>query len=231
MSGPGGEHIDLWVIDLDQWAASSLDPTLLTERDREQARRLRSPGGGGRLLARRSATRAVLGRSLGAEPAGLAISRRCPTCGADDHGAPFLEGRPEQFSVSSCGGVAVVAVSGSAVGVDVETVSTERTAPLPRAAMVNGEQRALDALPEEDHGPAFLRLWTIKEAALKAGGRSLADDPATIDATQLLTADAGVVDDGSHRWHVRLLDVDHPVGGPVILALADEHGLPVVRRS
>jgi len=52
------------------------------------------------------------------------------------------------------------------------------------------------ALAPGRQGPGFLRLWTAKEAVLKASGRSLADDPATIEVADLLEGDAAEVVDG-----------------------------------
>ncbi len=222
------------MIDLDRWAETSLDPTSLPAADRQAAARLQDPVASLRLLARRSATRAVLAGGLGGDPATLVIERRCPTCGSDQHGRPSLgPGDPgyradppdrihPEFSVSSSDGTAVVAVSTRPVGVDLE-VERPTVAPLP-VALTPNERLRVGALGPDQAGPAFLRLWTAKEAVLKASGRSLADDPATVEVGGLLDHDVAVVVDGTGTWTVRHLALEDPAGQRVILAVADGGG-------
>ena len=101
---------------------------------------------------------------------------------------------PVEFSVSSSDGLAVVAVSEGPVGVDLE-IAHGHGAPQPAALTVR-EQAGVAALAPGRRGVGFLRLWTAKEAVLKASGRSLADDPATIEVADLLEGDAAEVVDG-----------------------------------
>lgn len=228
-AGGAAEPISLWVVDLDQWESRGLDPATLSRRDRWQAGRLRDPRLGHRLLARRSVTRTILSRALDTGAADLVISRSCPTCGSSDHGRPTVEGSPLVFSVSSSGAVAAVAIAAGPVGVDIEIERSE-VDPQP-AALTGDEQRRIAAMPAERRGSGFFRLWTAKEAVIKAGGGTLARDPATVDVAGILAADQVMADDGDRQWQVRLLMVDRRPEGPVVLALADAAGSPVVRRS
>ena len=224
------ERIDLWVVDLDRWSGTAPDPALLTDQDRARAARLRDPVAGRRLLARRAATRSVVAGELALDVGELVIDRRCPTCGGSDHGRPFVRGADRAFSVSSSGPIAAIAVSGQPVGVDVELLRADVT---PAAtALCEREQRALRT-PDAGRsaGEAFLRLWTAKEAVLKAGGQGLADDPSRIDATGLLTADSATVVGDGRPWVVQLLAWDAPPGDPLVLAVADAVGAEVVRRT
>jgi len=224
-----GEQIDLFLVDLDAWAASRLDESELPTADRRQAARLRQPVQARRLLARRSATRSILARRLGADRTGLVISRLCPECGATDHGRPFVAGAPLAFSVSSSGNLAVIALSRSAVGVDIE-IAGSRTRPEPQA-MTEREQQSIASLSGERQAIGFLRLWTAKEAVLKAAGRGLGDDPSTVDAAELLWSESSVVTDGRRRWHVRQIAISDRTEETVVLALADDRGRPVSERS
>lgn len=87
-------------------------------------------------------------------------------------GKPFLSDRPEvHFSLSHSGSWAVCAVSDHPVGVDAE---------LPRCTMAMArrhfhpeELAQLDALSPHDQADALNRLWTAKEAFLKALGCGL----------------------------------------------------------
>jgi len=133
------------------------------------------------------------------------------------------------FSVTSSGAIAAVAIARSPVGVDIEI---ERSDVDPQLAALSGvEQRLLAAMPADRRGSGFFRLWTAKEAVIKAGGGTLGRDPATVDVSGILSADQVVAGDGERQWHVRQLIVDRRPEGPVVLALADAAGNPVVRRS
>jgi phosphopantetheinyl transferase len=222
-------EIEFFVVDLDAWAAAWPDDSDVAAIDRSEANRLRRPEQARRLLARRSVVRSLLAERLGTEPAGLVVSRLCPTCGATDHGKPFVSGAPVSFSVASSGGVAAFALSESAVGVDLEVEDPKLTPQ--RRAMAERELRGLAALPVGRRGTGFLRLWTAKEAVLKAAGRTLADDPSTVDVAELLWSRSAVVALGHRRWHVRHLAIDDRSEGTVLLAVADDLRRPVSMRS
>lgn len=92
------------------------------------------------------------------------------------HVAPGLP--PLSFSLTHCRGLAAVAVAAAdiAVGVDAEPL-TRRVEPLRLAQRFFTVQEA-DALAamddDEARRSAFLRLWTLKEATVKALGTGIA---------------------------------------------------------
>ncbi len=70
------------------------------------------------------------------------------------------------FSLSHCGDVVCVAVSRAKVGVDVEALSDRFQKLIPR--MLNeSEQKAYDALAQEEQLPYLAKTWTAKEAIFK----------------------------------------------------------------
>jgi 4'-phosphopantetheinyl transferase len=217
----GSLSVDLWTVDLDRWNGTRLDPRALSERDLAQAERLRDPQKVRRLLARRSVTRAVVASALGIEPRAVEIERTCPTCGSTEHGRPYVPGSNILFSVSSSGELAVVAVSVHPVGVDIELAEGD-IAPQPKS-LAPDEGRALAELPPDRRSDGFLRLWTAKEAVLKAGNRSLSDDPATIDVVAVLSSDSTPVSDNGQIWHVRHLPIRLDGGRHAIVAVAGPH--------
>jgi 4'-phosphopantetheinyl transferase len=206
-------RIDVWAVDLDRWSDLHPEFSSVTAQDRAQADRLRSPGGRRRLLARRSATRAVLAHVLGTLPSEVGIERNCPSCGSHDHGRPSVQGAPVEFSVSASGGLAVVAVSTGPVGVDLEVQrTTGRDSPVtPWGALTATERNRLEALGTDGRTLGLLRLWTAKEALLKASGRSLADNPSTIEMSDLIEGDTVVVVDATGTWTVRQITIDPAV--------------------
>ena len=222
-------RIDLWVIDLDEWAELRLDPAAVTALDRRQAERLRDFQAGRRLLSRRAATRTILARSLGQEVCDLELFRRCAVCNSTDHGRPFIPGSAVSFSVSASGGLSALAVARHHVGVDLE-IDTGSVPPELRA-LRQGEQSALLEMPLQCRGTGFLRLWTAKEATLKAAGRSLGDDPASVDAVSTLTHDIGVAVLGDRRWHVQQVSVEPRSQNDCVLAVVDGHCATIVLRS
>jgi 4'-phosphopantetheinyl transferase len=118
-----------------------------------------------RVLAHELATTLVA--DLVPDAAAFEIVRRCPHCGADDHGTPRVPGAPVVVSVAYAGAAVAVAVApqaeAAAVGVDLERVpAAGRHAPLAEL----GPLFAPGAAPS-------LEGWTLLEAALKADGRGL----------------------------------------------------------
>jgi len=89
-----------------------------------------------------------------------------------EHGKPMLPGGPS-FSLSHAGNLAVLAVSESPVGVDVE-----KPRPIRKAVAQKYFQGAEQAWLETDPQSRFFFLWTRKEAVLKCCGRGLSLHPA-----------------------------------------------------
>ena len=85
-------------------------------------------------------------------------------------GKPYLENYPHiHFSLSHSGSWAVCAVGDAPLGVDVE---------LPRCTMEIGKRFFRpEELPETEDKDHLLRLWTAKEAFLKAIGTGLTVSP------------------------------------------------------
>ncbi|WMC09667.1 4'-phosphopantetheinyl transferase superfamily protein [Oceanimonas pelagia] len=111
-----------------------------------------------------------LGRLLGQPPATLEI-------GLSDKGKPELAGGGWQFNLSHSGSLLALALSPhSAVGVDLERRQLEpaRITRLARRYLAGAEQAWLtqSRQPAQD----FQRLWTVKEAVLKAGGDGIANN-------------------------------------------------------
>ena len=95
----------------------------------------------------------------------------------DGAGRPVLAGAGAglHVAVSHCRvGVVAVALSPVApVGVDVEVLRPFDWRPVAGRFMTEGEVAWLDGLAEPDRLPAFLHLWTAKEAVGKAYGTGL----------------------------------------------------------
>ena len=151
---------------LDRWSRA------LSDRERERiARFVRSEDRHLHLLAH-VLKRAVLASCTGRDPAALAFEE-------GPHGRPELRDRRRygdlRFNLSHTRGLAALALSfGAPCGIDVE--HPERgSSPLHLADRVLSadERAALLVLPEEERIQHFYRLWTLKEAWLKATGEGI----------------------------------------------------------
>jgi 4'-phosphopantetheinyl transferase len=171
----GPDAVEVWLIDLDApvdpAAASGLICTQLGPAERDRATAYLRPLDGARFAASRAWLRLILGRYLDAEPADLCFT-------ADPDRRPALAGDHAgslHFSLSRSAGLALIAVSRSPVGADLELVRSRAGL----ADLVGGRFGAAEAAciasdcgGTQLHG--FYRHWTAKEAYLKATGRGLA---------------------------------------------------------
>lgn len=125
-----------------------------------------------RSLLSRGILRALLGRYLNADPAGLEFDY-------ETHGKPVLRlcpGWPKiQFNLAHSQDVVVYAITvDSPVGIDVEyqRVISDVTE-IAQRFFSKSEQQALQTLSSEARKTAFFHYWTAKEAVLKATGQGL----------------------------------------------------------
>lgn len=130
-----------------------------------------------------TALRQLLGGYLDRPPAALAFVREpCPGC-AGPHGRPAViqagGGPPLHFSLAHSRGLIAVAVAPRVIGVDVERLPSPETVEACARALHPGEQAELAAAPPGERRAHFGRLWTRKEAYLKALGTGLSRHPRT----------------------------------------------------
>lgn len=90
-----------------------------------------------------------------------------------EHGKPSLAEYPDiHCNISHADGISAVAVSKYECGIDCERVRPYRPSVLKRVC-TNAEQEMLKASPENERELLFFRLWTLKEAYVKALGSGL----------------------------------------------------------
>lgn len=86
------------------------------------------------------------------------------------YGKPYLKGRSVQFNLTHCRGLAAFAVGKRECGIDAECWQRKPGAAIRRACSPE-ETAYLEQ--SANPGFAFFRLWTLKEAFVKAVGRGL----------------------------------------------------------
>jgi 4'-phosphopantetheinyl transferase len=157
------------------WWAAPVDPdctpalaALLDAHERDRLARFRRPADRARYLAAHALARLVLAPLVGRAPGVLAFDRTC-RCG-EPHGKPVLPDGPG-FSLSHAGDLVGVAVHPDGpVGLDVEQARV-----VADLAALADHVGSLTERARGDAGPAaFFRMWTRKEALLKATGDGLA---------------------------------------------------------
>lgn len=161
---------------------------------------------GDRVLSAR--VREALAGVWGVDPGPLGLARRCSACGSEEHGAPRLTGLPAgRRALVSLTGVADddgtrlrvaawwtpgAAIAGAAaagpgwgLGLDLErrdAPAFARADGLGAVGLSAGERAWVAGLSPADRPGARARLWTRKEALVKAAGTGFAGDPADVPA-------------------------------------------------
>jgi len=162
---PGEIHLWRASLDVSDENVAALR-RLLNPRELERADRFRVANAARRFIAARAVLRALLGQVTATDPARVEFTY-------GERGKPSVSGAPH-FNASDSGDTVVVAMASEEVGVDVEGL---RFLPNPdrlaRRICTADELEQLDALTKGEADAALLRLWTYKEAALKAIGLGL----------------------------------------------------------
>ena len=163
---------------------------LLSPSERERADAFRFPVHQARYAAGRGRLRELLAAYIDREPASIEL-REGP------NGKPELAGGVVRFNVSHCEGLALCAVARREVGVDLELVERQRRLRWPEIAarFFHPDERWL-----VDGWLAFLRVWTLKEACLKALGSGLRTDPRTFSVAEVLTGGHDLVVLAAEEW-------------------------------
>jgi 4'-phosphopantetheinyl transferase len=213
----GGDDVQLWLVELDVDEAEHAQlRELLSAGERDRADAYRFPVHRHRYAVGRARLRQLLAAYLDEDPARLELADG-PT------GKPELAwptGSGLRLNLAHCEGLALCAVARREVGVDLELVDRRRFRWSPVAARFfhAEEQRVLGRATGPEGWVAFLRVWTLKEACLKAAGVGLVADPRSFSVAEVLEGGTSVVTVAGRRWRCEEL---RPAPGTVA-ALATE---------
>ncbi|PUB17103.1 4'-phosphopantetheinyl transferase family protein [Yoonia sediminilitoris] len=170
------------------WIASVEEALLLPARsglsadERARADRFRRPEDRDRSLAARALLRHVLSCCVS--------GRIAPDAWRFDIGRFGKPGvaaglPPIAFNLSHAGPCIALATNDThPVGIDLECLDPDPRSAIVWDSLTAGEVMAISALPDDARWPAFLRVWTAKEAAAKATGlgAAIAFDDLEVDA-------------------------------------------------
>lgn len=167
---PRAGEVHVFTLDLGADLAVPGDGGVLSEAELERAGRFRRPADRARAVAARRALRVLLGEYADVAPGSLLFS-------AGPSGKPALADGPAaapHFNVAHSGRLVLLAFARAPVGVDVEEVrGGVDFGALARRFFSKAEGAALAAAAEPERAALFFRIWTRKEAYLKALGHGL----------------------------------------------------------
>ncbi len=167
--GKGAAAVALVATTAEVLAHPELDEGLLAPWERLRLTGIRVPGRRDDVVAARLLLRLCASRITGLEPRDVVAAQRCPGCGRDGHGRPYLPDRPGLgVSFSHADGLAAAAVGPGPVGIDVEPLA-RRPGPVSVLRRLLPKDEVDAACSEPAPGPALLRLWVRREALFKAG--------------------------------------------------------------
>ena len=170
MNDPRTSSIDLWWCDLRRTSADQRTEweALTSDEERDRADRFRFSADRERFLAGRGILRSVLAGYAGRRPDALRFAR-------DENGKPRLPDADIRFNLSRTeDGILLGVTRGPEIGVDIERVRPGYTGDeIAGKFFAPSEVASLADLPEGIRSEAFFRVWTAKEAYLKARGEGL----------------------------------------------------------
>lgn len=161
-------EVHIWSANLDLPPDLDVLTKLLSPDERSRAASFHFAEHRRRFVAGRAILRAVLAGYLGVRPEAIAFAY-------GEWGKPGLRERvPLHFNLSHSENHFLLAISGRAVGVDIERLNAEIDFPGVAAQFFNlDEQAALVAVTGAERLRRFYRIWTKKEAVMKARGHGV----------------------------------------------------------
>lgn len=153
------------------WQAPGVLRIRLSLQEQERLAAFRFEGDRAVYSGSRRLLRLAASYVTGVAPSDVVIEQRCPACGKQGHGRPYIRGRQDlHVSLSRTAGTAAAAVAAVPVAVDVESLK-RAGADLPgnSLAFTPAEIRAFAAIPAPHRPGHAVRHWVRKEALVKLG--------------------------------------------------------------
>lgn len=204
-----GPTVRLWAMPVGGLAEADVAPwrDVLDDQERARAARFAFERNRVEYIAAHALTRKLLGEETGRPPTGFRYR-------AGDKGKPvaLCDGRrlDVHFNLSHTGGMVAVAVAhGLEVGLDVEAVDRKVELAVADRYFFGAEADWLSTLEPARRTEGFLRLWTLKEAYIKATGRGLSQSLDEfwfeVDRPHIRFTPAIADDETAWRFHQRVL--------------------------
>lgn len=161
--------IDIWMFSLiaDDTQLATFQ-NLISNEELQRAQRLRFADHQRRAIISSAILRQILSRYLPIKPEAIVYAY-------NEFGKPYIESHPIHFNLSHSHDQAIVAISTEyELGIDIERQREKIDIPgLVRKVYSAKEQKHFAQLNSEDQTASFYKVWTCKEAILKALGTGL----------------------------------------------------------
>lgn len=200
------QNIVVWMtqISASQDALQSLEPCL-DARDRKRAARFHFAEDRARYVLGRGLARKILGHYLSQSPETIEFAYT-------DRGRPYFPGDEAMcFSITHARDLVAVALTANArVGIDIEHMERKlNLKELAERILSAKDFCKFEALPESEKVAAFFRVWTRKEAYLKATGEGITDALKKISVS-MRTEEMGMITDtrdeaAAKKWRMHSL--------------------------
>lgn len=230
-----GRTIEIWRLKLDELTSKQRGRLVefAAPDERKRARRFRFDADRHRHLAGRGLLRVFLSEELGGDPTTHELIE-------GPYEKPHLEegaggGTDYQFNVAHAGDFVLAAFRpGSPVGIDVEPLErTDGADGVAERVLTDREYKNWKAVPAERRARFFMRVWTCKEALIKATGEGLQRPPETIEcsfererpvAMNKLEQTATDIDGGGPgEWAVHSFDLDGEAAAAIAWRIDDDN--------
>jgi len=170
----GAGRADVWYTPIEEMSAQAVKRqlSLLCEEERQRHDRQHNPDRRAEYRVAHALLRTVLSYYRPLQPGDWRFRE-------EEHGRPEIDiahpGPRLRFNLSHTQGMVACAIAEEvAVGIDVESLARQRGTDRIAARSFAAEERAwLQAHVEADRPSAFLQIWTLKEAQLKAFGTGM----------------------------------------------------------
>jgi 4'-phosphopantetheinyl transferase len=199
----------VWILRVDGLDEAAIMPwaTVLDETERARAVRFVKQHNRVEYMAAHVLLRQALAAATGRHPTAFRFE-------AGAHGKPtaWVGDMPAgvHFNLSHTKGAVALAIAPFEHGLDIEPIDRTVNQEIADHYFCPQEVAWLERLPEPDRAEGFLRLWTLKEAFIKATGRGLSQplDSFWFDVFPPAIQFAAVIDDDPAAWafEQRLID-------------------------
>ena len=204
-------QVHVWTVSLSAERAALAElSAILTTDERTRADRFRTPQLRRRFIVARAILRRLLSTYLRVDASAL---RLC----YGEHGKPYITSASGLcFNLSHAEDAAIYAIaSGREVGIDIEATARDVDIDgVARQAFSSRECEAMTALAPGARRDAFFRIWTRKEAYVKARGEGLSYPTRSFSVSPCADDDTLIGDErdeeARHRW--RVIGLDAPPG-------------------
>jgi 4'-phosphopantetheinyl transferase len=189
--------------------------TILSADERQRAERLKIPIVRQRFINGRVLLRQTLAAQLNIEPDALQFEY-------SDSGKPYLAKTPLHFNFSHSEDCALLAIAGVPVGVDVEAKRASTALSSMETTMFAASERSyLNQFNDPERDTAFFRLWTCKEALVKATGEGFQAILRYQIRFEEDAASALNASDNAIPWLIQSFELDERFTGAVAVACDD----------